>query len=316
MITEFKRPGRLARAWFAVLFVALGGLTFTRAADPKPDATNTGPPPAAAAAATPFRDNAAATPTPKASLDYRAEYLKQSTLLEQLWKMAVEDHPRFIQALSVTVSDPILNSLLQQELSQETRLAGLKTSLGPNAPQTREQDALINDLKKRIDQRAEGIIAGMSLQTSALKAAANVSLDHISSKRLEDWLHAKFTAHVDYLRFSNILATLTNIPTNKLGAALMTAYTHELDPELVSLADNLQRAKERMVEVEAMYKEGLPDFQAAKKHLEESQRAYDNKVAGVMAGIRTRVEQDKQYLQIIEEEMQKIEKSYIADLHY
>ena len=65
MITEFKNTGGLARALFALLCVALGGLTFTRAADdPKPAAPTTGLPPAAAT--TPFADTPTVAPPPKA----------------------------------------------------------------------------------------------------------------------------------------------------------------------------------------------------------------------------------------------------------
>src|SRR5580658_10661132 len=66
MITEFKRTGGLGRAVFAVLLVALGGLTFTRAADdPKPAASNIGPPPAVADALS-FRETSTASPPAKA----------------------------------------------------------------------------------------------------------------------------------------------------------------------------------------------------------------------------------------------------------
>jgi beta-lactamase regulating signal transducer with metallopeptidase domain len=322
MITEFRRTGPLARALFAVLLVALGGLTFTRAADSTPAGTNTGPP--TAADTTPLPDSSAATPTPKARLDYGAEYVKQSTLLEQLREMAVENHPRFIQALSATVSDPILNSLLEQELSQETRLAGFKTTLGPNATQTREQDALINNLKKKIDQRADGLIAGMSLQTSALKAAANDGLrraaaaadNNTLSKKLADLAHQQILAQAEYLNYSNILFTLDALPSKDLGGALNTAFAHQLDPELIDLNARLQQAEAKMVEAKNSFGREMPAYRTAGQQLENAQSAYQKKIDDMMTGIRTRVDQDKKLLQFIEQEMQKIEKSHLDAPQY
>jgi len=173
MIIEFKRSGSLVRALFAVLFVAMGGLTFSRAADDlKPAATNTVPPVVAAEVPRSL-DTSGTNLTPVASSDYGAEYVKQSSLLEQLKAMKRDDYERFIQALSVTMPDPILNSLLEKEMEQETRLASLKTSVGPEAPQLKEATAIIIDLKRKIDTRASGIMAGMSVQATALRAAAN-----------------------------------------------------------------------------------------------------------------------------------------------
>jgi hypothetical protein len=163
MKTEFKRTRRLARrAFFAVLFVALGGLALTRAADdPKPN-------------------SALATPSPFGQ-DYGTEYARQSSVLDQLKAMDQQNHSLFIQVLSVTTADPILNALLEQELGQETRLAGLKAS-GPESPEMKGAAAMIDDLKIKIDLRATGIIAGMSLQAAALKVAGNNGVHRSAGK--------------------------------------------------------------------------------------------------------------------------------------
>ena len=169
MMNEVNRTVHPACALFAVLFMALGGLTLTRAADgPKTAATNT-----VAAEVPRLQDISAASPAPIASQDYGTEYVKQSSLLEQLKAMKRDDYERFIEALSVTSSDPILNSLLEKKLDQETKLAGLKTSKGPEAPQSKEVTAILKELKQKIETRANGIMAGMSLQATALRAAAN-----------------------------------------------------------------------------------------------------------------------------------------------
>ena len=325
MITEFKHTGGLARCLFALLFVALGGLTFTRAADdPKPAAPATSPGATSTyapsggsfqSAMAPFADTAAGATAPKSGQDYGAEFVKESTLLEQLKSMDGGDRSRFIQVLSVTASDPILNSLLEQIMAQETKLAGMKKSFGLNSPQIAEEVAIINDLREKIDQRANGIIDGMSLKVAALKAAANDGLrrvpasDNALSKRLEDWDHQRVMAEADYLEYSNVLANLNEIPAAQLGKALTTAYAHESDQEMMDLAARVETAKANWAAVTNNYGEEQAVYKKAKTQLKECQAAYQNKIDAVMAGIRTRVNEDKGFLQLIEREEKAIEEN-------
>jgi beta-lactamase regulating signal transducer with metallopeptidase domain len=313
MITEFKRTGRPARAWLAALLVALGGLTFTHAADdPKPALANASPPPFAAPDVAPYRETASPAPTAKTGVDYGAEYIKQSTLLAQLKAMDKDNHSRFIQALSVTASDPILNSLLEQELTQETRADSASQSPAQKAEEDYRKDHLIMELKEKIDQRANGIMAGMSLQVEALKAAANdgirraPALGNDPSRMLEEWVHQRVLVKSDYLEYSNLLFNLSALPAHDLPGALTTAYSHQMDPALVSLADRLQTAKAKMVEVEHDYGRENPQYKTAKQQLENAQAAYQGMIDGVMAGIRTRVNQDKGLLQLIQIEEDQI----------
>jgi beta-lactamase regulating signal transducer with metallopeptidase domain len=313
MITEFKRTGGLARGLFAVLLVALGGLTFTRAADePEPAAISRIPPPSATTE-TPLPHISTVTPSPKTGRDYGAEYVNQSTLLEQLNRLDSDDHKLFIQALSVTTPDPLLNSLLEQEMAQETKLASLKSSDPDLELHEREGHSILNDIEQKIDRRAKGIMAGMALQVTALKAAGSDAAGRLQmlTARLEDWDHKRVMVASDYLEYSNVLFHLTNLPGDKLGGALATAYAHQLDPELTDLSASLQAAKAKMVEASNNYGQEMPIFKTAKKQLEDAQTAYQNKIDAVMAGIRTRVSEDDGYLQIIqkmEDEIQKDKK--------
>jgi len=325
MITEFKHTGGLARGLFALLFVALGGLTFTRAADdPKPAAPATTPAGATSfvhsgasfqTAMAPFADAADATPPPKSGSDYGPEYVKESTLLEQLKSMQRNEPARFTQALSATTSDPILNSLLELELAQQTRLASLRRNLDTPVPQMQEAEAVIDDIKQKIGQRADGIIDGMSLKVAALKAAANDGLRRAPasyntlSQRLEDWDHQRVMAMADYLEYSNILANLNEIPAAQLGRALTAAYAHQTDQELMDLAARLETAKATMTAVAQNYGVEMAVYKTAKKQLEDIQAAYQNKIDAVMAGIKTRVNEDKGFLQLIEREEKTIKEN-------
>jgi capsular exopolysaccharide synthesis family protein len=121
----------------------------------------------------------------------------------------------------------------------------------------------------------------------------------IDSKRLEEWDHQRVMAEADFLEYSNILHNLDTVPTNRLGTALVTAYAKQIDPELTELAYRLESAKEKMVAAEHDYGPKMPAFETAQKQLEECQAAYQNKIDGMMTGIRTRVKMDQDFLEII-----------------
>ena len=132
--------------------------------------------------------------------------------------------------------------------------------------------------------------------------------EDIASETLKDWAHQRVLAQNDYLAYSNILVNLNALPAAELPGALNTAYAHQLDPELIELANRLQVGKARMVEAELNYGHEMPAWQTAKKQLDDAQAAYQDKIDGVMAGIRTRVNEDAGYLQIILQQEDKIRK--------
>ncbi|HTA31331.1 MAG TPA: polysaccharide biosynthesis tyrosine autokinase, partial [Candidatus Cybelea sp.] len=135
-----------------------------------------------------------------------------------------------------------------------------------------------------------------------------VSLD-LLSKSLEDWDHQRGMAKADYLEYSNILANLQLLPTNQLGGALQTAYAHQSDPELVELAGTVRLARERMVDVVQNYGPDMPGYKIVKTQLAQSEAAYQNKIDAVMAGITTRVNEDKGFLQLCQQEEEEITKT-------
>ncbi|HEV7926442.1 MAG TPA: polysaccharide biosynthesis tyrosine autokinase [Verrucomicrobiae bacterium] len=135
-----------------------------------------------------------------------------------------------------------------------------------------------------------------------------ISLD-LLSKRLEDWDHQRVMAEADYMEYSNILYNLNAIDPKQLGGALTEAYAHQSDQELMDLASRLEVAKARMTEVKQSLGDEMPAFKSVKKQLEDCEAAYSNKVAAVMAGIKTRVNEDKGFLQLIRQEEDEITKS-------
>ncbi len=132
--------------------------------------------------------------------------------------------------------------------------------------------------------------------------------DTIGSEDLREWAHYEVSAAADLGLYSNILAKLEAIPTNKLGEEIATAYPQHNDPELTEYAYRLAMAKDKMSQAMADYGEQLPAYQIAKKQLEQAQRDYDMKVEGIVNGIKVRVEEDEANLQIIQHSEDAIKK--------
>lgn len=131
----------------------------------------------------------------------------------------------------------------------------------------------------------------------------------IETEELRDYQHEETMATADYLESSNILAGIAQIPEDKLGEALPSAYTRFSDPELGELAIRLAMAKEK---VEGTTNDiGLknPQYLAAHEQLVQAQHDYDVKVAGIITGLKQRVDIDKQNMDILQERMMDLEKT-------
>ncbi|HEY3862931.1 MAG TPA: polysaccharide biosynthesis tyrosine autokinase [Verrucomicrobiae bacterium] len=144
-----------------------------------------------------------------------------------------------------------------------------------------------------------------NLHISELLENSMISQD-VTSKTLEDWAHQRVLAKADFMEYSNILFHLKTLPANELGSALTTAYQHQTDNELADLAGRLQIAQMKMVQAQHDYGVDMPIYQTVKKQMEDAQVSYDNKVTGIMAGISTRVDEDKAYMNLIQEEVDQI----------
>ncbi len=315
MVTEFKRTGRLAYGLFASALVLLGAAAFTRAAD-QPEAIVLPAPTKSAPMYTAPRNESAASP--KLEGGYGAEYARQSALLEQLQAAKAGNFDQFIQVLSVTTSDPILNGLLEQQLQQESKYTRAQRDHPGLSPEMRAEGDALGEILHKISKRADGIMQGLAIQAKALKSAADQKPAApnpdaaIYDKTLEDWAHTRVEAQADYLEYSNILFQLNQIPSDELASALTTAYAHQLDPELVDLASRRQVAVEHMAEVEHTYGPQAPQYKTAKDQLETAEAAYKSKIKGVMVGIETRVKQDAGLLKLIEKEEAKIREAFSA----
>ena len=134
-----------------------------------------------------------------------------------------------------------------------------------------------------------------------------IASDTIQTEELRDYQHSETLAMTDYLEYSNILAKLDLIPTNQLGASLTTAFAHQIDSEFGELSFRLSEAKARMAAAKSEYGPQHTEYEATQKQLEQSQRDYDNKITGMLAGLKTRVAIDRDYMQILKQEQKELE---------
>ena len=236
------------------------------------------------------------------SIDETFDYLQHRLSIEQtrmtsLIEISVRNQdPKMAAAIANQVADSYKDFRVDQWKDQ--RLRGIKALEEKEAGMTndlREAQAKLDQLRTNLD------IVDIYDQSA-------MSLD-LLSKRLEDWDHQRVMAEADYLEYSNILANLTIIPAEQLGRALTAAYAHQTDQELMDLAARQETAKANMTAIKQSYGEEQAIYKTAKKQLEEAQAAYQSKIAAVMAGITTRVNEDKGFLQLIRQEEDEITKS-------
>jgi capsular exopolysaccharide synthesis family protein len=165
----------------------------------------------------------------------------------------------------------------------------------------------IDAYQKRLDGEKERLKQKQS-ELDALREKLGVSeLDPqsansvtIESRMLEIWAEREALEKADYLDYSNILFKLSQIPRDKLGTELPTAYRNLSDMELTEKSERLSYAKDVMTAAKADYGVDNPKYKTALEELDHAQQGYDNKVDGIVDGIKARVDEDWRLLQIIE----------------
>jgi capsular exopolysaccharide synthesis family protein len=235
------------------------------------------------------------------SIDDTYDYLKNRISVEQTRMTSlIEISVRSTDSqMAADIANHIADSYREFRLDswKQTKYRGIKALEEKLASETNELHAAQNELDSiRTNLDIADLLDG------------NVMSVDILSHRLEDWDHQRVAAEADYMEYSNVLYYLTNLPSDKLGGALPTAYAHQMDPELSDLASRLQVAKARMVDAVKNYGVDLPAYQTTKQQLDDAQLAYQNKIDAVMAGIRTRVSEDNGYLERIQQMEDQITK--------
>ena len=101
-------------------------------------------------------------------LESKSELGRQEALLKQLRKLKPGELER---VLPTTVQDSLLGSLLEQRAAAERRLAEAKKQYGPNNPEVARNQAQVDDLKKKADDRMAGVVASLDGRVASLKAS-------------------------------------------------------------------------------------------------------------------------------------------------
>ncbi len=236
------------------------------------------------------------------SVDETFDFLQRRLSVEQTRMTSLIE-------ISVRNQDPGMAAAIANEVAEsyrKFRVDQWRESRGRGIEALKEKlTTTTNDLlmaQNKLDQLRTNLNVVDIYDQSAM------SLD-LLSKRLEDWDHQRVMAEADYLEYSNILVNLQALSTNQLGEALAMAYAHQADPELNELASILRVAKENMVALKQNYGPEMPAYKTAEKQLADSQAAYQNKIDAVMAGIKTRVNADRDLMQLYRDKVEQVTKS-------
>jgi polysaccharide biosynthesis transport protein len=245
------------------------------------------------------QQNGSATPW---SIDETFDYLSRRLSVEQtrmtsLIEISVRNPS---PELAAKIANGVADSYKQYRLDQwkDSRGGGIEALEKSQARMTND----LHEAQSKLDALRT------NLDMADLYDPSAVSMD-LLSKSLEDWDHQRIMAEADYLEYSNVLFNLNRLAPNQLGEALGTAYAHQSDPELMDLAARLETAKANMTAVAQSYGPEMAIYKTATKQLADSQAAYQSKVDAVMAGINTRVSEDKGFLQLIQQEEEQITKN-------
>jgi capsular exopolysaccharide synthesis family protein len=102
-------------------------------------------------------------------IESKAEYVRQSTLLEYLKVLGKDRGPEGLaQAIPSAAPDPQLSSLLDQLTMAGQRSVVVEKDYGPKSAEVIKAKALVDDLHNRITNRVDGIILGLDARVLSL----------------------------------------------------------------------------------------------------------------------------------------------------
>ena len=196
MIAKYKSTPWLLSAAFALLLIALAGLTFTRAAERRPAAAVAAPP-ARSKSLDVLSDEVAKQEQIVRKLQMESDKLAEAlgameppdtdalqklsvlhaeanaelTRLSSLYKHLTQlERPDMLHAINTVVPDQQLSQLMQQRDLAEQKYADLLEDRAPEHPDVKRIARVLAQIAKQIDSRIEGIRSGMKAKLDAQKA--------------------------------------------------------------------------------------------------------------------------------------------------
>ena len=100
-------------------------------------------------------------------IEGQAEFERLNSLYAQLTNLTRTELKRTV---STAAPDTLLSSLLEQQTTNEQKLAELSDSFGPEHPDVRRVRRVLEKIAQQIDDRLEGILLGLKTKTMAEKA--------------------------------------------------------------------------------------------------------------------------------------------------
>jgi capsular exopolysaccharide synthesis family protein len=221
---------------------------------------------------------------------------------QALFRKISVDQTRMTSLIEITVknSDPKVAANICNAIVDAYRQARIEKWKG-------DRYSGINSLQAELADD-ESKLSVMETNLNELRSSLGISdLDEnnpggrstIEDEQLREYQHEETMALTDYLEYSNILAGIAQIPAGEIGAALPTAFQHSTDPELSELALRRDAARDRVAATEHDYGVKHPEYLTAQQQLIQSQHDFDAKVAGIITGLRERVDIDLQNMNIV-----------------
>ena len=120
-------------------------------------------------------------------IESKAEYVRQSTLLDRLKTLGKERGPEGLaQAIPTAAPDPGLSSLLDQLTVAEQRLVVLEKEFGPEHAEVLKCKAMKDDLHDKIKSRVEGIMLGLDAKVMSLKSSLDNFTREVAEAKTND----------------------------------------------------------------------------------------------------------------------------------
>ena len=183
---------------------------------------------------------------------------------------------------------------------KETRTAGvnkLKEQLATQEQNVAAEEKALSDLRTSLnipDMEDNGPFATSTLNNDKLRSLERSRSD----------------AENDYIQYKNILIAVTNLSRVELKRSLTTAYPNPNDTTLSTLTLNLNEAQAKMVAAKQIYGEQNVEYKKAKDLLDLVENQINDKIDGIIRGLKTRVDYDYSRLK----ELQAAEDIALANL--
>ena len=106
------------------------------------------------------------------AIENQAELIKWEHVATALKAL---DHQQLVGALPTVLPDQLMISMVNDLNKSQLELAGLQVDHGEQHPEVLRAQASIADLRRRIDGRADGILAGLEVRVASLKTAVEIA---------------------------------------------------------------------------------------------------------------------------------------------